>query len=364
MDIKNINDQHENGVCSMNLETIDLTKFKIINGQNYNLISPIKNYIKWTKDQLYYRSCMFDGFNSIVSMGFPKFFNYDEQNQAVKPFNIDSIVHVREKIDGSLFIVSKYKGQYIMRTRESFNCDRHEENYGQELDYFRINILPKLNDYCVKNNLTDDCDTWILSFQFEWQSDKHIIIVKFPEQFNFFLLGGVFHNRINNRLMDQLTLDVIGLEINVKRPNVYFSPNQVKGINLNWYVNIQGIEGFVFYCADFQTMYKVKTHWYLNKHKFKFGLNSFKSFVELIIAEKIPLDAIYQFILDNFDHETFVACEQWIKIIDDIIIFVSQLNNISKKESIEIIKTKYNKQEQKIALSLLKFSQNIIKPHN
>jgi hypothetical protein len=273
-------------------------------------------------------------------------------------------VHVREKIDGSLFIVSKYKGQYIMRTRESFNCDRHEENYGQELDYFRINILPKLNDYCVKNNLTDDCDTWILSFQFEWQSDKHIIIVKFPEQFNFFLLGGVFHNRINNRLMDQLTLDVIGLEINVKRPNVYFSPNQVKGINLNWYVNIQGIEGFVFYCADFQTMYKVKTHWYLNKHKFKFGLNSFKSFVELIIAEKIPLDAIYQFILDNFDHETFVACEQWIKIIDDIIIFVSQLNNISKKESIEIIKTKYNKQEQKIALSLLKFSQNIIKPHN
>jgi hypothetical protein len=51
---------------------------------------------------------------------------------------------ITDKLDGSLLIVSKYKGNYILRTRGTVDATRLENGY--ELEIFKQKYLPLLEE--------------------------------------------------------------------------------------------------------------------------------------------------------------------------------------------------------------------------
>ncbi len=76
-----------------------------------------------------------------------------------------------EKLDGSLLIVSKYNGQYILRTRGTVDASIMAN--GHELEIFKNTILSKLAD----NN-----DTWDYSVLFEWLSPINKIVLNYGDE--------------------------------------------------------------------------------------------------------------------------------------------------------------------------------------
>ena len=90
----------------------------------------------WTKDILWARSIMIHrDTHKILSRGFDKFFNYHERVDIdPEPDFLDC--EFREKIDGSLLIVSVINGKLNIRTRGTLDAYTQYPNTKFEYDYF------------------------------------------------------------------------------------------------------------------------------------------------------------------------------------------------------------------------------------
>src|SRR3990167_4053465 len=111
---------------------IDLNNFQIkekkIGGDECVLVNPSNQGCNWDCSNIIYRSSIWrksDGFP--VSLGYKKFFNFGIEHPEIEPFpNSLKNVILEEKLDGSLLIISKYKGELIIRTRGSFDIETLE----------------------------------------------------------------------------------------------------------------------------------------------------------------------------------------------------------------------------------------------
>jgi len=282
------------------LQSIDREQFHVnehvLNGELVYLIIPKHIGATWTKENKVLRSSVWDSNGDLISAGFPKFTNWGEKPEVFPLPNSLTGSTIVEKLDGSLLIVSKWKGHYILRTRGTI--DAHQLDNGHELAIFEQTILPKL----IANDATD---TWDYSYLFEWTSPLQKIVLNYGETPEWRLVGGVEHKDYS--LWHQVGLDNTAHDFGIKRPETYKFPTIEDLLaNVDQWV---GKEGVCIYHNNGQSIHKVKSAWYLVRHHMKSELSSFEKVVDFWLAAGMPdynglKDAIVTFDIELWEQPT------------------------------------------------------------
>ena len=317
----------------IDINTVDRENFivspQIIGGEQVFLVNPTFS-TKWNKENLHFRSSVWDKDGNPVSLGFKKFFNaFIEHPEITPPPTALKGARLTTKMDGSLLIISKWKGNLIVRTRGTVDARRMEN--GHEIDL----LLAK-----YPNILADNAETWDYSLLFEWVSPANVIILTYPEP-DIYLIGKVFHS--NYQLETQDNLDTLAQKLNVKRPE-YFTfdtiPDMVKSIEA-----LQDKEGIVIYFGENQNqLLKLKSISYLAKHRFK-SQASLDNTVDLYFSYGCPDHQTFtDSLVKQFDFECMQMVEPFCgkivsakKRVDELTTnmhnFVQPLKTISRKEA-------------------------------
>ena len=243
----------------IDLDKVDRTQFMVhehsLNGEIVHLIQPQHIGTKWTQDNKHMRSVVVNYEGEVISAGFPKFTNYGENPEHFPvPTSLRNCT-VMEKLDGSLLVVSKYKGQYILRTRGTVDASTMAN--GHELELFKEKFLKRLTH--------DTPDTWNVSILFEWVSPINKIVLNYGDEPDWYVVGIVHHSDYS--LYSQEDLDMWAKNKGFKRPATY-TFTDVNDLLQNvdkW----KGKEGVCVYSKNDQTIHKVKSADYLIKHRFK-----------------------------------------------------------------------------------------------
>ena len=246
----------------------------ILNGEVVWLVQPQHAGVKWSPENKIYRSSVWNNDGYPVSLSFPKFVGWGEQPDVFPvPTDLKKCTFV-QKVDGSTFIVSKYKGTYIIRTRGTLDAALMEKN-GDEVEIFRSTILPQID-----NNPED---TWNYSILFEWVSPRNRIVILYPEP-KWYLIGYIYHNDYS--LMSQSELNQYAANKGLLRPPLYSFEHVNSFVELidtvkEW----KGVEGIVVYSGDKdQVLHRVKGLDYLTRHRLKSELSSFEKLVDFWFA--------------------------------------------------------------------------------
>jgi hypothetical protein len=278
----------------IDLNEIDQTQFMthphVVNGETLWLVQPQFVGAKWTQANKHLRSSVWNNDGELVSAGFPKFTNWGENpDNFPVPTSLKGC-NVVEKLDGSLLIVSKYKGNFILRTRGT--VDGFKLDNGFELEEFSKNPFLTSNE--------NSYSTWNASWLFEWVSPHQRIVLSYGDEPQWILVGAVDHRDYS--LMKQEALGAVAEMFKFKRPAVYSFPSVdelMKDVE-QW----KGKEGVVIYSNKDQTLHKVKGLWYLALHRMKESLSSFDKVVDVWFEQGQPTyQAFERFITDQFDFE-------------------------------------------------------------
>lgn len=245
----------------IDLNAIDREQFlvheHIIAGETCLLVQPQHVGCDWRPDNLHLRSSVWDSTGELVSASLPKFVNWEEKPDLYPlPTSLDN-VNLLDKIDGSTLIVSKYRGQVILRTRGT--VDAHKMDNGHEIDVLMARY-PKILAGLA------DVETLAYSWIFEWTSPLNRIVLDYGSEPELRLIGCVDH--ADYSLMRQSILDLAAIQLGVKRPERYsFNtiPEMVTAIQ-NLGAHREGI--CVYYDGD-QRIRKIKSLQYLAMHRFK-----------------------------------------------------------------------------------------------
>lgn len=292
----------------IDLQSIDRTQFyvneHVINGELCYLVGPQLMGCDWSQQNKIFRSSLWNSDGELISASFPKFVNWGEKPEVFPvPTSLKNCV-VMEKLDGSTLIVSKYKGQFIIRTRGTVDASTMEKN-GDEVELFKKTILPKLTE--------SDVDTWGISFIFEWTSPRNQIVINYGDEPKFTLIGIVSHR--NYELDPQWNLDAIAKESDLLRPNTYTFTDiasLISEVEL-W----EGKEGVVVYSKYGQELHKCKSFSYLKLHRFKSNA-TFENTVDLFFEFGMPAYQDFQTkLIEKFDYECFSMVQGYISIICD-----------------------------------------------
>lgn len=301
----------------INLETdIDRTQFMVhqhlLNGEVLWLVQPQFIGAKWTQANKIFRSSLWNNDGELVSAGFPKFTNWGENpDNFPVPKSLDDTTIV-EKLDGSLLIVSKYKGQFILRTRGT--SDATVLDNGHELQIFKEQYLPRLEMFFESR--WEAKDTWPLSFLFEWVSPLQKIILNYGTDPDWYLVGCIGH--ADYSISPQDMLDALAKDTGFKRPVTYTFPTVAEllsGIDA-W----KGKEGICIYSKGGQAIHKVKSTWYLALHRMKEEFGSIERLIDVWFSWDCPdYQATENKIVTQFDWELFQTirgdvsniCDAW-----------------------------------------------------
>ena len=207
----------------------------------------------WTEDNLHLRSVVINSAGEIISASYPKFFNFHE-HPAIFPFTGDlkgcSLI---EKVDGSTLIVSKYKGELIVRTRGSIDVSKMEN--GDE-------VIPLLKSNGLYKDWESPFDNY--SYIFEWVSPKNKIVISYDQPQ--LIATNMIDNR-NYKLANQKEFDLAACLFGWKRPK-RFEFNTLTEL-LETVKKFESLEGVCLYYDNDQHIRKVKSDWYLKAHAFK-----------------------------------------------------------------------------------------------
>jgi T4 RnlA family RNA ligase len=278
----------------IDLTKLDLTQFMahdhFVAGEVVTLVQPQHIGTKWRQDNKHLRSSVWNYQGELISAGFPKFTNFGENPEHFPvPQSLKNCTVV-EKLDGSLLIVSKYKGQLILRTRGT--VDAFTMDNGHELEIFKEKFLNSINHATP--------DTWNVSILFEWVSPQNKIVINYGAEPDWYVVGIVRHDDYS--LFEQSELDMWAKNKNFKRPATYtFSDvNDLLENVEQW----KGKEGVVIYSQDGQMLHKVKGAWYLALHNMKSELSSTEKVMDVWLEQKMPdYNSFYNYISTTFDFE-------------------------------------------------------------
>ena len=322
----------------INLDNIDREQFHvnehIVNGEMLYLVIPRQMGCNWTQENKVFRSSVWNSDGELVSASFPKFTNWGEKPEVFPvPTSLKSATII-EKLDGSTLIVSKYKGEYIIRTRGTIDASLMEQN-GHEIEVFKTDVLPNFISYFPKD------ETWNFSVIFEWVSPLNVIVLNYGAVPQFFLIGLIRHP--DYELCDQNSLDMVANICQVKRPASYTFDDidsLLAAIEL-W----QGKEGVCVYHRNDQEIHKVKSAWYLMLHHMKSELSSLEKIVDVWVSQGYPsYTDFYNYIATTFDYELAEkvrgnisnisdAYKEVLKIISHMKSFVEPLKSMSRKDA-------------------------------
>ena len=275
-----------------------------IGGELVYLVQPKHIGAKWTKDNLHFRSSVWNYDGELISASFPKFFNWGEQpDLSPVPTSLNNS-NIVEKLDGSTLIVSKYKGNYILRTRGTVDATALAN--GHELAIFK--------DRFIKSLRGDTPDTWNVSLLFEWVSPINKIVLNYGDEPDWYIVGIVNHNDYS--LYSQRELDMWSKNYGFKRPTTYSFPSveQLMQDVEQW----KGKEGVVIYTNNDQVLHKVKGAWYLALHHMKSELSNIEKVMDVWLERGMPdYQTFYNYISTTFDFELAEQCRGMISNICD-----------------------------------------------
>lgn len=304
-----------------------------IAGDECVLITPKRNFgVVWDEENKYYRSVIIrkeDGL--VISRGFNKFTNFHE-TPAFEPWDESWPVEARHKMDGSLLIVSVFKGVAILRTRGT--TDARNLPNGHEIEVLR-------KKYPLFFDELEDEGWMRVSYLFEWTTPTNVIVIREHEEPTLTLLGVVDNE--TGKYWHQSTVDGQAKAFGFERPikYVYQSVAQCISDVSAW----QGSEGVILYSPDGQTMKKIKAEEYLRLHRLKSNVNSVAALVGLYVDSGMSADkqVFYDFIRLTTDYEIAEQSKDTIgRIVDShktiseekasVRKFVSKFTDMSRKE--------------------------------
>ena len=291
-----------------------IVKDVVIANECCYLITPKHIGCHWTKDNLIFRSSIWNSNGELISAGFKKFFNYQEQpDLESQPTDLKGCTSV-EKLDGSLLIVSKYKGEMIYRTRGTSTVANMENGY-------EISLLIEKYKFFFNESAWWWDDTVNVSFLFEWTTPTNKIVIDYGDEPDITLVGIVKHEDYSYIQQDRL--DSLAKVEELKRPKTY------------QYTNITDLtsdveqftdkEGICLYFNKDQSIRKVKALRYLKLHLFKSKLNLENMIdVYLNIVGVFGLDVVFpsyksfcDYIENTFDYEILQMSTSYISNIVD-----------------------------------------------
>ena len=280
----------------IDLDTVDRESFMVhehsLNGEIVYLVQPKHIGAKWKNDNLHFRSSVWNYNGELISASFPKFFNWSEQPDLSPVPNSLKNTTVVEKLDGSTLIVSKYNGQYILRTRGTVDASTMAN--GHELELFKDTILKTLESKIVT------WSTWKFSILFEWVSPINKIVLNYGDEPDWYLVGMICHD--DYELHSQSDLDDFAKRHNLKRPATY-TFTDVNDLLQNvdqW----KGKEGVCVYSKNDQSIHKVKGAWYLALHHMKSELSNIEKVMDVWLEQGMPdYNTFYNYIFTTFDFE-------------------------------------------------------------
>jgi len=291
----------------MKLPDTEQFKYKdcVIAGDDCWLITPSDMSTKWEDDNARFRSCIVrKSDNYVVSQGFGKFTNFGERPD-FQPWDNSWKIEARHKLDGSLLIVSKYKGDLIIRTRGT--VDARQLDNGHEIDVL-IKKYPKAFDFGSHeySNIT---------LLYEWTTPSNIIVLREHDEPTLTLVGMV--NNDNCYYYHQNFLDEIAKDMGVNRPEKY-EYNSVEECILDvaaW----TGKEGVVLYSPDGQTLKKIKADEYCELHKLATGIKGIKQVLDVFMASPkfYIYREFYNYIETTLDFEIAEKCKDFINDVTE-----------------------------------------------
>lgn len=272
-----------------------------IAGEECWLIFPPHMGVEWSKDNMIYRSSIWNSQGYPVSLSWKKFFNWDEQCElAPKPTSLNDCELI-DKIDGSTLLVSMYKGQLIMRTRGSHTLEQLDNGFEKDV------LLEKYGEFfssLMQIHVTD------CTFVFEWVTPTNKIVLDYGNEPKLFLTGII--NHADYKYVPQLILDQTAAWFNFERPKTYkfeTITDLQKAMQ-----EMKGIEGVCVYFNGGNDIKKVKTDEYLMLHSVKFKLG-YKALIDMIYEENKCEEEFKAYIEKRFDHEGLTFVESLIEQI-------------------------------------------------
>ena len=278
----------------IDIDKVDRTQFMVhhyhsLNGEIVHLIQPKNIGVKWTQDNKHMRSVVVNYEGEVISASFPKFTNYGENTEHFPVPNSLKHCTVVEKLDGSTLIVSKYNGQYILRTRGTVDASTMANGF--ELELFKEKILSKLQD----NN-----DTWNYSIIWEWLSPINKIVLRYSDEPMWKLIGFIDHTDYS--LATQDVLDLMATKYDLLRPEIYTFTDITDMLQIvdKW----QDREGVCLYSKNGQTIHKIKAAKYLLLHHLKSELSSLEKIMDVWLEQGMTdYQTFYNYIVTTFDFE-------------------------------------------------------------
>lgn len=262
----------------------------VIAGDECWLITPKDMSVKWFDDNARFRSCILrKSDHRVVSQGFLKFTNFHERPE-FQPWDNTWEFEAIAKIDGSLLIISKYKGELIVRTRGT--VDARSMPNGHEIDEL-IAKYPNVFDNEVLNDG--------YSILVEWTTPSNIIVLREHNVPTLTLLG-IVSNR-DAYYVEQVIVDDFANDWDIGRPQRYHY-NTIEECILDvdaW----RGKEGVVLYSPNGQTLKKIKASEYCELHKICTGIKNVKQVMDLFLASPkfTTSEAFYKYVETTLDYE-------------------------------------------------------------
>jgi len=328
----------------IDISSIDRTQFMVhdhsLNGEIVHLIQPQHIGTQWRQDNKHMRSVVVNYDGEVISASMPKFTNWGENPEHFPVPNSLKHCTVVEKLDGSTLIVSKYNGQYILRTRGTVDASTMANGF--ELELFKSTILSKLQD----NN-----DTWNYSIIWEWLSPINKIVLSYGDEPMWKLIG--FINHINYSLAQQDMLDAMAKKYDLLRPEIYTFTDISDMLQIvdKW----QDSEGVCLYSKNGQTIHKIKSAIYLIKHRFKSEATLENTLDLYFNYDKPSYQEFASKLTETFDYECFEmvrgyasqvcdASKEVNKIVDGFKSFIdNQLKSLStRKEQAQKVISSYS----------------------
>lgn len=177
----------------------------------------------------------------IVALPFEKFFNWGEDGRQSK----GHMVHVANKMDGSLGILYRDAGKLKIATRGSFESDQAL----WATHYLHNN---NLDLWCIPNELT-------LLFEIIYPENK--VVLDYEEE-RLTLIGA--RNRFSGKYLSYASLHQIAMTVGLDVVDMV-QVNDVSEL-LAWCKEVEGKEGWVVEFSD-DLRFKFKTDWYVNRHR-------------------------------------------------------------------------------------------------
>lgn len=332
----------------IDLSTIDRENFlvneHVLAGETCYLVQPTHIGAKWAKDTLHFRSSVWNSEGELISASFKKFFNWNEQPDIVSVPSDLSESKLMEKLDGSTLIMSKYKGELILRTRGTVDATKLDN--GDEIEYLKKKY-PKVFSFF------DLCETGQVSYIFEWVSPKNKIVLDYGPEADIYLTAAICHDDYS--MFTQYELDVVSELMEVKRPRVFNYSSVVE--MLKAIEALEGQEGVCVYFNKEQDIRKVKSAQYLALHRFKSNA-TLDNTIELFFGLNKPLyDDFEKQLIEKFDHECFEmvkvyasqicsAFKEVEKKIDEFKSFAEKVKGLSRKDAAVLILGEYSEKGQ------------------